>query len=129
MVGLDTGFFVAMMKGDKRTLLLWDNLQQQGRTSIVSVLTLCELLYIYYKIGKAETGRTLIENIKIASIVKFVDENIVTRAAGLKHGLSIPFIDALIMATFLESGCKEMHTSDRKHFGTIGKMKIDLVFY
>jgi len=27
----------------------------------------------------------------------------------LKHGLAIPFIDALIMAMFLEAGCKEIH--------------------
>ena len=38
-----------------------------------------------------------------------VDENIAIRAASLKHGLAIPFIDALIMAMFLEAGCKEIH--------------------
>jgi len=129
MVGLDTGYFMAMIKGHSKALTLWDKLQRKSKIPVVSVLTLGELAYLYYRIGEPEKGQRLVENIKILAIIKSVDENIAIRAASLKHGLAIPFIDALIMATFLEAGCKEIHTTDKKHFSKLTKKELKLIFY
>ena len=129
MVGLDTGYFMAMIKGHSKALILWDKLQKKSKIPVVSVLTLGELAYLYYRMGEPEKGQRLVENIKILAIIKSVDENIAIRAASLKHGLAIPFIDALIMATFLEAGCEEIHTTDKKHFSKLTKKKLKLIFY
>ena len=128
MVGLDTGYFMAMIKGHSKALTLWDKLQK-SKIPVVSVLTLDELAYLYYRMGEPEKGQRLVENIKILAIIKSVDENIAIRAASLKHELAIPFIDAIIMATFLEAGCKEIHTTDKKHFSKLTKKELKLIFY
>ncbi len=41
-----------------------------------------------------------------------VDYQVAHRAAGLAHGLGIPGLDALILASLLQAGSREIYTSD-----------------
>jgi predicted nucleic acid-binding protein len=129
MVGLDTGFFVEMIKGDEAVIELWKQYNTRDTSPVVSVLTLGELLYLSYRTGTPEVGRALIDNIDIAARVIPVDRKITDKAAALKAGRSIPYTDALILATFLLNDCKTIHTTDRNHFSQIKNKGIKFVFH
>lgn len=129
MVGLDTGFFVEMIKGDEAVIDLWRKYNASDNPPVVSVLTLGELLYLSYRIGTPEVGRALVESIDIAARVVTVDREIIERAAALKAGRAIPYTDAIIIATFLLNDCKTIHTTDRNHFSEIKNKGIRFVFH
>ena len=121
MVGLDTGFFVAIMKGNDRAVGFWDELGLRSDPPVVSVLTLGEILYLSYRAGDPVRGREMAKGIEMACAVKDVNPNIVRKAAGLKQSRSIPYVDSVILATFLDEGCDEIHTTDPNHFMTVGR--------
>lgn len=129
MVGLDTGFFIAMMKGDQRAADTWSDLLASDSLPLVSVITLGELLYIAFRTGKPELGTAMVENIALSTRVVNVDRSIVEKAASLKAGRAIPYRDAIILSTFLLSGCRTIHTTDRNHFGKVKNRKVKFVFY
>ena len=56
MVGLDTGFFVGLMKGDSKPVGFWSSLAEGDNLPVVSMLTLGELLYISFRLGQPNQG-------------------------------------------------------------------------
>lgn len=129
MVGLDTGFFVGLMKEDQRTIDVWQGLAGSDSLPVVSMLTLGELLYIAFRTGKPDAGVSLVDHIDASSNVVSPDRPIIEKAAALKAGRSIPYIDAIILATFMLAGCKTIHTTDRNHFSEIKNKGISFIFY
>ena len=129
MVGLDTGFFVAMIKGDEAVIELWKQCSAKDAPPVVSVLTLGELLYLSYRTGTPDAGKALVDNIELSCRAIPVDREIVEKAAALKAGRAIPYTDSLILATFLLNGCKTIHTTDRKHFSRIENKGVEFVFH
>lgn len=129
MVGLDTGFFIAMMRGDRKAVDLWRELSSGDSVPVVSVLTLGELLYISYRSGKPDEGKLMVESIDLSTRVIPVDRPITEKAASMKAGRSIPYVDSIILATFLLHGCKVVHTTDRNHFSEIKNKALSFIFY
>jgi predicted nucleic acid-binding protein len=129
MVGLDTGFFVGMIKGNQKIIEIWKDLNNKDTLPVVSVLTLGELLYISFRTGTPDIGRALIDNIDLSSRVVHVDRKITEKAAALKAGRAIPYIDAIILATFMLNDCNTIHTTDRNHFSEIKNKGIDFIFH
>lgn len=129
MVGIDTGFFVGLMKGDSKPVEFWTSLADSDTLPVISMLTLGELLYISFRIGQPDQGKELVDNIDKSARVLPVDRPIVEKAASLKAGRGIPYIDSIILATFMLSGCREIHTTDRNHFDEIKNKGISFVFY
>lgn len=129
VVGLDTGFFIALMKGDGGARDLWASLSEGDRLPVVSLLSLGELLYLAYRIGSPETGRELVEGIDRSARVMPVDRRVVEKAASLKAGRGIPYVDAMILATFMIAGCVEIHTTDRGHFADVPNQGLTFHFY
>ena len=129
MVGLDTGFFIALMKKHKKAKQLWSSLSERTDFPIVSVLTLGEILYFSYRVGKPAQGKNMMKGIETACNVKVVDQEIVGKAAGLKHARGMPYVDSLILATFMIAGCKEIHTSDKNHFKNLGQRGLTMAFW
>ena len=129
MVGIDTGFFVGLMKGDSKPVEFWTSLADSDTLPVISMLTLGELLSISFRIGQPGQGKELVDSIDKSARVLPVDRQIVEKAASLKTGRGIPYIDAIILATFMLSGCREIHTTDRNHFTEIKNKDISFVFY
>jgi predicted nucleic acid-binding protein len=129
MVGIDTGFFVGLMKGDSKPIEFWTSLADSDRLPVISMLTLGELLYISFWIGQPDKGKELVDSIDKSARVLPVDRPIVEKAASLKAGRGIPYIDSIILATFMLSGCREIHTTDRNHLAEIKNKDITFVFY
>ena len=129
MVGIDTGFFVGLMKGDSKPIEFWASLVDSDTLPVISMLTLGELLYISFRIGQPDRGKELVDSIDKSARVMPVDRPIVEKAASLKAGRGIPYIDSIILSTFMLTGCREIHTTDRKHFAEIKNKGISFVFY
>ena len=129
MVGLDTGYFVGMIQGEEDIIKHWEDLKARDVIPFVSVLTLGELLYLTIRVGKPEHGRKMVEGIVKTSSIVDVNMQIVERAAVLKGGRGIPYIDSLIIASFLENNCKEIHTKDRRHFGEVKNKGLKVVIW
>lgn len=129
MVGIDTGFFVELMKGQSKPVEFWSSLVDSDILPVISVLTLGELLYIAFRIGQPDKGKELVDSIDKSARVTPVDRPIVEKAASLKAGRGIPYIDSIILATFMLAGCREIHTTDRNHFAGIKNKDISFVFY
>ncbi len=129
MVGLDTGFFVGLMKADQRAITAWQALSAGDSLPVVSVLTLGELLYISFRTGKPEIGKEMLHSIASAAQVVDVTRQIVEKAAALKAGRMIPYVDSIILATFMQTGCNEIHTSDRNHFSEMKNKGLAFIFY
>ncbi len=129
MVGIDTGFFIGLMKGDPKPTQFWASLVDSDTLPVISTLTLGELLYISFRIGQPDRGKELVDSIDNSARVMPVDRPIVEKAASLKAGRGIPYIDSIILATFMLTGCREIHTTDRNHFAEIKNKGISFVFY
>ena len=129
MVGIDTGFFVGLMKGDPKPIEFWASLVDGDILPVISMLTLGELLYISFRIGQPDKGKELVDSIDKSARVMPVDRPIVEKAASLKAGRGIPYIDSIILSTFMLSGCREIHTTDRNHFSEIKNKGLSFVFY
>ncbi|OPY60028.1 MAG: tRNA(fMet)-specific endonuclease VapC [Syntrophorhabdaceae bacterium PtaU1.Bin034] len=129
MVGLDTGYFVGIIQGEKNIIDHWKTLRENEIMPYVSVLTLGEILYLTIRVGKPDQGRKMIEGIEKTSVIIDVDKKIVERAASLKGGSGIPYVDSIVIASFLENGCKELHTKDRNHFQRIKRKGLNIVIW
>ena len=129
MVGLDTGFFVGLMKGDSKPVGFWSSLAEGDNLPVVSMLTLGELLYISFRLGQPDQGGALVDSIDKSARVIPVDRPLVEKAASLKAGRGIPNIDSIILATFMLAGCTEIHTTDKSHFAEIKNNGLSFVFY
>lgn len=129
MVGLDTGFFVGMIRGNQDIIDTWEAFNSGDTVPVVSVLTLGELLYISFRTGTPDIGKALADNIDLSCRVISVDRQIIEKAAALKAGRAIPYIDTIILATFMLNECRTIHTTDRNHFSEIKNKGIDFVFH
>ncbi len=129
VVGLDTGFFILLMKENEHAIKVWHTFLDNRDNLIVSVLTIGELLYMSYRVRQPDAGQRLILGINQATEVIPVDQSLVEKAAGLKAGRGTPYVDAIILATFMMHNCEEIHTTDRNHFGEIKNKGLEFVFW
>ncbi|AEV17318.1 hypothetical protein TCCBUS3UF1_p210 (plasmid) [Thermus sp. CCB_US3_UF1] len=112
MTALDTGFFLRLVEGHPEAVRVWRDLVE-GVEGIVSGLSLVELLRLSLKGAlPREDGELLLEAIPAVCRVVWPDWSIGERAARLSHGLALPLVDALVLATALEAGAETLYTTD-----------------
>ena len=113
MTGLDTGFFVKLLKGDRQVGKLFE--QMDDETDLcASCLTIFELKRLSLR-GALEKDAVnqLIDNILSLCRISWLDNiEIHDVAAGLSHGLGIPAVDSLILAGFILNGSETIYTTD-----------------
>jgi predicted nucleic acid-binding protein len=113
LTALDTGFFVRLLQGDWRAVDWWRALVEGEGEGVVSGLSLVELLRLSLKgaIGRKDAG-LLLDAIPAVCRVVWPDWRVGERSARLSHGLALPLVDALVLATALEAGAEELWTTD-----------------
>ena len=114
MIGLDTGFFVQLLKKEKRAVAIWTSLLDGEEKAVASSLTLFEIerLALKGKIDRASVN-TLLEAIPaVCSLGWLNDVATLSQAAKLSHGLGIPAVDAMILAGFVEFNVEKIYTTD-----------------
>jgi predicted nucleic acid-binding protein len=119
MIGLDTGFFVELVRGNKQALDVFNQIGEGEEEACISCLTLYELKKLSLRGSiPLEAGTTLINNIMSFCSVSWLDElQTHELAAGFSYDLGIPGIDALIIAGLVTSNADKIYTTD-KHMMT-----------
>jgi predicted nucleic acid-binding protein len=113
MIGLDTGFFFKLLKGNHQATKIFRELGDDTDLC-VSCLTIVELKRLSLK-GALEQGTVnkLIDIIIALAHISWLDNiEIHEVAAGLSHGLGIPAVDSLILAGFVSNGSEIIYTTD-----------------
>lgn len=113
MTGLDTGFFVKLLKGDHEVKDIFESIDDDVDLC-VSCLTIFELKRLSLK-GVIEHTAViqLINNImSLAHICWLDNREIHETAASLSHGLGIPAVDSLILAGFILNNSENIYTTD-----------------
>jgi len=111
MTGLDTGFFIELMNGNEDAISLWKAGMNDETELVVSSLTLFEIERLGFK-GKLQQTDVVLEAIHAVTFVVWLDREILSSAARLSHGLGIPSVDSLILASLLSKDVSEIYTTD-----------------
>jgi len=125
LTALDTGFFVRLLQGDGRTVDRWRALVEGEGEGVVSGLSLVELLRLSLKgaIGREDAG-ILLDAIPAVCRVVWPNWTVGERSARLSHGLALPLVDAIVLATALEAGAEELWTTDAHLTAYEGRMRV-----
>lgn len=113
MIGLDTGFFFKLLKGNHQATEIFEELDDDTDLC-VSCLTIFELKRLSLK-GALEQDavKNLIDNIMSLANISWLDNiEIHDVAANLSHGLGMPAVDSLILAGFVLNGSEIIYTTD-----------------
>ena len=113
MIGLDTGFFVELVRNNSMAVTIWEGIVE-GDESAVSCLSLYELKRLSLK-GVIESNAvdTILEAIRgICKVVWLDKAEILTGAAAISQSHGIHAIDSLILASLATLNVKTIYTTD-----------------
>jgi len=113
MIGLDTGFFVELVRNNSMAVTIWEGIVE-GDESAVSCLSLYELKRLSLK-GVIESNAvdTIFEAIRgICKVVWLDKAEILTGAAAISQSHGIHAIDSLILASLATLNVKTIYTTD-----------------
>jgi predicted nucleic acid-binding protein len=129
-LGADTGFLIAIANKIPQALEQWETIRSGENHLFLSTVSINELLVHFYKRGRRNAAENLIKiakELKHISIVP-VSLNIAELSAGYRHGLGLPTIDSIILATFIKKKCTRIYTND-SHFQIVKERKlVEVVF-
>lgn len=113
MTGLDTGFFVELLKGNSVAVELWKNIMENDE-SLVSCLTIYELKRLSLKGAIEHTAAESVTEaiMAICRVIWINDLHTLATAAGIAHGIGIPAMDSLILAGLVDNGARVVYTTD-----------------
>jgi len=111
MIGLDTGFFLELLWGNKEATELWKSGLNDEVHLAVSCLSLFEIERLGLK-GVIQSADVIQESINGMCELVWLDQEVLSQGARLSHGLGIPAIDSLILASLLSYNCSEIFTTD-----------------
>lgn len=109
IAGVDTGFFFALEEGHPIALKVW-----KEQEIITSVIVLYEIEKKLLQ-GRLKQWPTIMEDITLAVSPVILTENIAKDAAHLSHKYGLPGLDALILASLLDTEVQYIYTTD-SHF-------------
>lgn len=113
MIGLDTGFFVELLRNNSMVVKIWEGVIE-GDESAVSCLTLYELKRLSLK-GAIESKAidTMVDAIRaICRIVWLDNAEILMGAATISQSHNIHAMDSLILASLSTLNVKTIYTTD-----------------
>lgn len=113
MIGLDTGFFVELVKSNSMAVRIWEGIVE-GDESAVSCISLFELQRLSLKgMIPAETISLLFEAISAICKVVWLDHVDLLKEAGhISWSYGIHAIDSLILASLSTLNMKTIYTTD-----------------
>ena len=123
-VGLDTGFFIRLLEGDKEAIVVWENIIEGNLKALTSSLVLFELRRIFLKLGRGEEWTDVKNAIVLNCEVVPVDIDVAEEGASLSYGTGLPATDALIYSCV--SDADRFYTTDSS-FEVLKKKKPRIV--
>jgi len=126
MIGLDTGFFVELLRGRPHAMVLWERVVEGELEALVCCVSLFEIERLGQK-GAISEANILLEGIQaVCGVLWIQTPQLLSQAAGLSHGIGIPAFDSLILAAFLGEGVSAIYTTD-SHFELYRKKDLEIV--
>jgi predicted nucleic acid-binding protein len=115
VIGLDSGFFIRLLKEDEGAAALWAKVTAEPQEeALVSCLTLYELQRSGLR-GLTERRKTdlLLDALPhVCRILWLNDAELVRRAARIAHGNGLAMADALILTSLMEANAEVIYTTD-----------------
>ncbi len=113
MIGLDTGFFIEVLKSNERAVMVLQQIHD-GEDACVSCLTLFELRRLALNgLLEKEFIDVVIQNIPSFCTVCWLDNvEIHDFAAGLSLDLGVSSMNSLVLAGLVLSGAETIYTTD-----------------
>ncbi len=114
MIGLDSGFFVELVRGNKQVAQLWQDFTTSLEiTSLVSCISIYELHKLIAKkvIDKANTEGILSVLSDVCKII-WLDNQVLQKSAQLSCKTGLAMGDALIVQSLIEGGARTIYTTD-----------------
>lgn len=126
MIGLDTGFFVELLRNNLKAVRIWEGIIE-GDESAVSCLTAYELKRLSLMgVINSEAVDTILEAIPAISKVVWLDKTeIFIAAATISRSYGIHAMDALILASLASLNVKTIYTTDA-HFEKYRKRGVSI---
>ncbi len=114
MLGLDTGYFVALIEGRREPTQVWERLIEGGDEATCSALSMYELERLALRgVIDRDAVHLLRHSIPAIVRVRWVDEvDLLSEAAGLTQGLGLAAMDSLILACLLAEDATTIYTTD-----------------
>lgn len=125
LLGADTGFFVSYANNHPRVLQIWQELIDGLHTLVVSTLTINEILVYFYQRGDGDKGQEWIDLMVETDSIEVIPVSIEIAAssARYRHGMGLPTVDSVILATFLDRQCQKMVSTDN-HFRVADEQQV-----
>jgi len=121
MIGLDTGFFVALLRDEPVPRKIWKQVIEGDLDASCSCLTFFELERLGLR-GAVDKKATTLLLRAIPALCKVIWLDVpepLVESARLSHTHGIPSLDALILGGLLHVGAKKVYTTD----SDLGKLK------
>lgn len=126
MIGLDTGFFIELLRGAPRAIAIWRKLMEGEEEAAVSCLTLFEIQRLALK-GAISGSEVLINGIEaVCRLVWIMSPRLLSQAARMSEGLQIPAFDSIILVGLLSNGVTAVYTKD-PHFESYRKKGVQVI--
>lgn len=125
LLGADTGFFVAYANNHPRAVRIWQELVDGLHTLVVSTLSVSEILVYFYQRGDGDRGQEWVDLLLEADSIEVVPASvdIAASSARYRHGMGLPTVDSVILATFLDRECEKMLSTD-SHFRMVDEQQL-----
>ncbi|HIC96999.1 MAG TPA: type II toxin-antitoxin system VapC family toxin [Aquificaceae bacterium] len=127
-IGLDTGFILGFYLQDEGVLRWWERIMEKGWVPVTSILCGYEffkvLLVRGYRFEELEEFWRKLEN---ACEVVEVSGGQIREGARLEARYRLGAMDSLILAGFLEAGCRKVFTTDGRWKERVRKIKIAII--
>ena len=114
-VGLDTGFLLKLYAREKNTLDLWERFLGKDVDVVTCLLCGYEFLKVLASRGiplsrLISFWRDFSEGVEVVGVT----EELIQDGVRLEIRYRLGAMDSLILAAFLEAGCKEVFTTDER---------------
>jgi len=128
MIGLDTGFFVQLLSGNKICEQVWKDLMESKYEAYISSLTFFELSRLSLKGAlDVKAVQILFEALEVLCKVIWIDNRkLMEEISRLSYGTGIPAVDSIILGSFLSKNIKKVYTTD-SHFLNYKNKKVKIV--
>lgn len=115
IVGLDTGFFIALDAQQSAAQEAWQRIAARKDEGVISCLTLYELQKLGLKgVLHRRVAEGFVEHIPNVCRTVWLDEvRYLDQAARLSHGTGLAMADALILASIMDTEAEVFYTTDR----------------
>jgi predicted nucleic acid-binding protein len=124
MIGLDSGFFVQLVRGESQATEVWQTLKSSPEpSSLVSCISIYELYKLIARkvVDKAKTEGIISVLPDVCTII-WLNQWILQKSAQLSQKTGLAMGDAIIVQSLIEGGARTVYTTD----SDLAKLKIGL---